>query len=225
MRLALSGYGRMGRAVEKIASDRGHEILARFDSTHPPSSSTLAGCDAIIDFSTAEAVAAMIEAACEAGVNVVTGTTGWDESRGAVRDRCSAAGITVIYGSNFSPGANVVFALARRASELMAQLEGYEAGIEERHHSKKKDSPSGTALRIARNVAEGSGQAFEPAIASSRVGAEFGLHTLFFDSPDDVIEISHRARGRDAFARGAVLAAERIGQKKGFLSFEELMDW
>lgn len=225
MKLALSGYGRMGRAVEKIASDRGHEIVVRFDSTHPPGSATLEGCDAIIDFSTAEAVAPMIEAACQAGVDVVTGTTGWDDQRSALREKCTAAGITVIHGSNFSPGANVVFALARRAAELVSQLEGYEAGIEERHHSKKKDRPSGTALRIAERIAGGSDGRFAPEIASSRAGAEFGLHTLFFDSPDDVIEISHRARGREAFARGAILAAEKIGRKKGFLSFEELMNW
>ena len=90
---------------------------------------------------------------------------------------------------------------------------------------RQKDSPSGTALRLAGLVSEGSGGTMNPQIASSRAGSEFGLHTLFFDSPDDVIEITHRARGRDAFARGAILAAEAVGQKRGFWSFEELMGW
>src|SRR4029077_14819386 len=113
------------------------------------------------------------------------------------------------------------FALARRAGELFARFPEYAAGIEERHHSGKKDAPSGTSLRIAGEVKRGG--KFDPPIASSRVGSEFGLHTLFFDSPDDLIEITHRARNRDGFARGAVLAAELIRGKKGFIPFDELV--
>ena len=105
----------------------------------------------------------------------------------------------------------------------MSELEQYAAGIEERHHSQKKDAPSGTALKIASEVKEGSGGKIDPPIVASRVGAEFGLHTLFFDSPDDLIEISHRARGREGFARGAVVAAEMLRGKKGFFRFDELV--
>jgi 4-hydroxy-tetrahydrodipicolinate reductase len=129
-----------------------------------------------------------------------------------------------VYASNFSPGANAMFALARRAGELFARFPQYAAGMEERHHSQKKDAPSGTALKIASEVKEGSGGKLEPPIAASRVGAEFGLHTLFFDSPDDLVEISHRARGREGFARGAVFAAERIRGRKGLMRFDELLD-
>ncbi|HUF16814.1 MAG TPA: dihydrodipicolinate reductase C-terminal domain-containing protein [Thermoanaerobaculia bacterium] len=225
MKLALNGYGKMGLAVEEIARQRNHEIAVRFDSRNPPVASGLEGVEVLLDFSHADAIEQLVAAACEAKVDLVIGTTGWDDRREAIRDRCEAAGVSVVYGSNFSPGANVAFALARHAAALISGLDGYESGIEERHHSQKKDSPSGTALRLARVVGEASEGKLKPDIASSRVGAEFGLHTLFFDSPDDVLEVSHRARGRAAFARGAILAAETIGKKRGFWSFEELMGW
>ncbi len=225
MKLALNGYGRMGRAVEEIARERGHKVVAHFDMRNPLSSAALEGADAMIDFSHADAMEQVIACACEAKVDLVIGTTGWDDRREIIRERCEAAGVSVVYGSNFSPGANVTFALARKAAELISGLGEYEAGIEERHHSRKKDSPSGTAIRLAAAVTDGSDGQMKVQIASSRVGDEFGLHTLFFDSSDDVIEISHRARGRAAFARGAILAAEIIGEKRGFWSFEDLMGW
>ena len=113
--------------------------------------------------------------------------------------------------------------IGRRAGELFARFPQYVAGMEERHHAQKKDAPSGTALRIAREVKEGSGGKLDPAIAFSRIGNEFGLHTLFFDSPDDLIEISHRARGREGFARGALMAAEMLRGRKGLIRFEEMV--
>jgi 4-hydroxy-tetrahydrodipicolinate reductase len=154
---------------------------------------------------------------------MVIGTTGWNERLEDVRKRIAEAGIACVYASNFSPGANVVFALARRAGEMFARFPQYAAGMEERHHAQKKDAPSGTALKIASEVKSGSGGKLDPPIAASRVGADFGLHTLFFDSPDDLVEISHRARGREGFARGAVFAAEKIKGKKGLLRFDELL--
>ena len=161
--------------------------------------------------------------ACDNGLGLVIGTTGWNERIGDVRARVEKAGIGCVYASNFSPGANIAFALARRGGELVARFPQYAAGIEERHHAQKKDAPSGTALKIASEVKEGSGGKIDPPIVASRVGAEFGLHTLFFDSPDDLIEISHRARGREGFARGAVVAAEMLRGKKGFFRFDELV--
>jgi 4-hydroxy-tetrahydrodipicolinate reductase len=140
-----------------------------------------------------------------------------------VKQRVENAGIAYVYASNFSPGANVVFALAQRAGELVARFPQYAAGMEERHHSQKLDAPSGTALRIAAAAKTGSDGKLDPPIVSSRVGAEFGLHTLFFDSPDDLIEISHRARGREGFARGAVMAAGLLRGRKGLFRFEELV--
>ena len=140
-----------------------------------------------------------------------------------MRARVAAAKIGCIHASNFSPGANVVFALARRAGELMARFPQYASGMEERHHAQKRDAPSGTALRIADEVRTGSEGRLDPPIAASRVGSEFGLHTLYFDSPDDLIEISHRARNRDGFARGVILAARMVQDRHGLFRFDELL--
>jgi len=205
VKIALHGYGKMGKAVEKIAKESGHEIV------NPEAA------DVLIDFTSAKGVDDAVKIACDRKIDLVIGSTGWNDRIDDVRKKVEKAGIGCVYASNFSPGANVVFALARRAGELFKKFPQYAPGIEERHHAQKKDAPSGTALRIAKETN------MNPPTVSSRVGSEFGLHTLFFDSPDDLIEISHRARGRDGFARGAVLAAEKIRGKKGFVSFDELV--
>lgn len=220
MKLALHGYGKMGKTIERIARERGHEIVAVFDVDR---ADPLSGAEVLIDFTNAEGVERAVGIACDAKIGLVVGSTGWNDRVEAIRERVEKAGIACIYAANFSPGANVTFALARRAGELFARLPQYASGMEERHHSQKKDAPSGTALRIATEVRVGSGGKIDPPIAASRVGAEFGLHTLFFDSPDDLIEISHRARGRDGFARGAVMAAEMLHGRKGLLKFDDLV--
>lgn len=211
MKIALHGYGKMGHAVEKVAKETGHEIV------------DVQSAEVLIDFSSAAGIDDAVDIACKRKIDLVIGTTGWSDKAAEVRARVERAGIGCVYASNFSPGANAVFALARRAGELFARFPQYAAGVEERHHSQKKDAPSGTAKRIADEVRAGSGGKLTPPIVSSRVGAEFGLHTLFFDSPDDLIEISHRARGREGFARGAVLAAELVRGKKGLIRFEDLL--
>lgn len=220
MKIALHGYGKMGKTIERVAKEAGHEVVCILDVER---NDPLSGAEVLIDFSHASALDRALQTACANGLDLVIGTTGWNERMSDVQKSVSDAGIGAVYASNFSPGANVVFALARRAGELFSRFPQYAAGMEERHHSQKKDAPSGTALKIAAEVKEGSGGRFEPAIAASRVGAEFGLHTLFFDSPDDLVEISHRARGREGFARGAVFAAERIRGRKGLLRFDELV--
>jgi len=205
MKLALHGYGKMGHAVEKVAKESGHQVV---DAN---------SAEVLIDFSSAVGVDEAVDIACKRHIDLVIGTTGWNDRIDGVRQKIEKAGIGCVYASNFSPGANVVFLLARRAGELFSRFPQYAAGIEERHHAQKKDAPSGTALRIAKEAG------MNPPIVASRVGSEFGLHTLFFDSPDDLIEISHRARGREGFARGAVLAAEMIRGKKGLITFDELV--
>lgn len=220
MKLAIHGYGKMGHTIEKVAKSHGHEVVAVFDVDRE---SEMNGAEVLIDFSHASALDHALSLACDNGCEIVIGTTGWNDRLDDVRARLEKAGVGAVYASNFSPGANVTFALARRAGELLARFPHYAAGMEERHHSQKKDAPSGTALRIATEVREGSKGKLDPPIAASRVGSEFGLHTLYFDSPDDLIEISHRARGRDGFAQGAVLAAELIRGRKGFFRFDELV--
>lgn len=223
MRIAIHGHGRMGTTVERIARERGHDITAIFSSADPITRERLAGTDVVIDFSTAAALDRLLDAVRGSGAALVIGTTGWNDRREAIEALCRDGRIPMVHASNFSPGANILFALARIAAKRMASIGGYEAGIEERHHSKKKDAPSGTALRIKAEVVHGSERAFDPPVAASRVGAEFGVHTLFFDSQDDVLELTHRARSRDGFARGAVLAAERIQGMSGVYRFEELL--
>ncbi len=223
MRIAIHGYGKMGKTVERIARERGHDITATFSSGDPVSRERLQATDVVIDFSTAAALDRLLDAVRGSGAALVIGTTGWNERREAIEAACRDGGIAMVHASNFSPGANILFALARIAAKRVASIGGYEAGIEERHHSRKKDAPSGTALRIRADVVQGSERAFDPPVASSRVGAEFGVHTLLFDSQDDVLELTHRARSRDGFARGAVLAAERIQGMSGVYRFEELL--
>lgn len=223
MRIAVHGRGRMGALVERIAAERGHDVAASFDVDVPISAARLQGVAVVIDFSHAAAIDAVVGACCDAGTGLVTGTTGWDDRRVAIETRVRDAGIGFVAAANFSPGATIAFALAREAARLTALFGGYEAGIEERHHSKKQDAPSGTALRFAREVRDGSDGALSPQIASSRAGAEVGLHTVFFDSSDDLVEVSHRARNREGFARGAVVAAEKIVGRAGVWSFEQLL--
>lgn len=220
MRVALHGYGKMGRTVEKMAKELGHEVVCVFDVGRDE---PLAGAEVLIDFSHASALDHALAIACDNKLDLVVGTTGWNDRVSDVRARVESAGIGCVYASNFSPGANITFALARRAGELFARFPQYAAGMEERHHSQKKDAPSGTALRIAKEVKSGSDGKLDPPVAASRVGSEFGLHTLFFDSPDDLVELSHRARGREGFARGAVFAAERVRGRKGLITFDELV--
>ena len=219
MKVALHGYGKMGQTIERVAREAGHDVVCVLDVDR---NDPIAGAEVLIDFSHASALDHALGIACDNGLDLVIGTTGWNDRLDAVRERVAKANIGCVYASNFSPGANVMFALARRAGELFAKFPQYAAGMEERHHSQKKDAPSGTALKIAGEVKEGSEGKLDPPIAASRVGAEFGLHTLFFDSPDDLVEISHRARGREGFARGAVFAAERIRGRKGVVRFDEL---
>lgn len=220
MKLALHGYGKMGQTIERVARDAGHEVVCVFDVGREE---PLNGAEVLIDFSHASALEHALSIALHNQLDLVIGTTGWNEWVDDVRTRVEGAAIACVYASNFSPGANIAFALARRAGELVARFPQYAAGMEERHHAQKKDAPSGTALKLASEVKQGSGGKLDPPIAASRVGSEFGLHTLFFDSPDDLIEITHRARGRDGFARGAVLAAETVRGKKGLFTFEELV--
>ncbi len=221
MKIALSGTGRMGISVKKISRERGHEVAAEFDENRTITTKMLSGVDVVIDFSHAAAIDDVVNAACNAGVNLVIGTTGWNDRIDEVRQQCLAADIGAVWAPNFSPGANILFAISKQASQLAAKFGGFDSGIEERHHVGKKDAPSGTAIRLAEEVEKGGSN--RPGITATRVGHESGLHTLIFDSSDDLIELSHRARGRDGFARGAVIAAELLEGKKGFFSFEELI--
>lgn len=211
----------MGREVERVALEAGHEIVVSFTTQDPISHQELDGTDVVIDFSHAAAVERLIDAVTRSKVNLVSGTTGWEPDE--YRTTIEKSGIGFVHAPNFSPGANILFAAAREAARLAARFDGFSTGIHERHHDRKKDSPSGTALRLAAVVREGSDGRLEPQIAASRVGHEPGLHTLILDAPDDLLELTHRARGRAGFATGAVRAAELVAGRHGFFTFTELL--
>jgi 4-hydroxy-tetrahydrodipicolinate reductase len=235
--IALLGYGKMGREVEAAALTAGHSIVATFDVDRPATLATLheSGANAAIDFSQPNAVEGNVKLCADAKIPIVIGTTGWDHSLEKVCKMVDDAGIGCVIGSNFSVGVNLFLEIVREASRIV-NAAGYDAYIVEAHHRAKKDFPSGTALRISEAVLSElksktktsselpRGEAISSdtlLISSIRAGAITGTHTVGFDSEDDSIELTHRAKNRRGFANGAVRAAEWIVGKKGFYRFEE----
>lgn len=251
MRIALVGYGRMGREVEAILADRGHELSLVVDPVFkdaptadgPPrterlSAEALAGCDAAIEFSLPAGVVTNVRAYAEAGVPAVVGTTGWLDELDEVRRTVEGADVGLVYGSNFSIGAHLFFRIAEQAAALVADVEEYDLLIHEMHHRGKKDSPSGTAITLAEAVMRAAprkrrmetarlDRAPEPDelhVSSSRGGWIPGTHTLYLDSLADTIEVRHQARSRGGFALGAVRAAEWIAGRSGLYTVEAFID-
>ncbi len=227
MNIAIVGYGKMGRMIERVAESRGHRIVARFDIDNNPggtglTAESLAGVEAAIEFSTPETALENISRLVALGVPVVVGTTGWYDQLDAVRRQVEAAGSALVYGANFSIGVNLFYRIVREAAALFAPHENYSPYLLEAHHQFKKDAPSGTALVIAQQIRESYGDR-TPAAASIRAGHIPGTHEVGFDSEADTITLTHTARNREGFAAGAVLAAERLRRRKGFYEFSELL--
>ena len=227
MKLALIGGGAMGRLVSARASEEGHEIGAVVTSSHASLAPAelaerLRGHDAAIDFTVADAVPLHAEACALAGVPLVEGTTGWNARVEEVRAVVGRHGGALVYGANFSVGVNLFYRIAARAAELFAAVEGYDPFIEEAHHSRKRDAPSGTALRLREIVAEGTRR--EVPVASTRAGHIPGTHRVGFDSAADTVTLTHTARSREGFAAGAVLAARWIRGRRGVYEFAEMFD-
>jgi 4-hydroxy-tetrahydrodipicolinate reductase len=226
MKVALIGYGAMGKLIERLAIEKGHEIGVIIDDADANSfpeevSDKLQGCDVAIDFTVAMAVRRNVEACVTARVPLVLGTTGWNEQRQEIENVVKEGDGTLIFGANFSIGVNLFYKVAEYAAELFAKFPEYEAFIEEQHHSRKKDAPSGTALKlkqvVERHVEIGD-------IAATRAGSIPGTHRLGFDSTADQILLEHTARSREGFALGAIKAAEWIVGKKGFYEFTDVLD-
>jgi 4-hydroxy-tetrahydrodipicolinate reductase len=227
MKIALIGYGAMGRLIRSLAEEKGHEIVAMIDHSDAVWSPAdlaerLAGADAAIDFSAAEAVRRNVEACILAGVPLVEGTTGWNAERAEVEGLVADGAGAMVFGANFSIGVNLFYRIAEFASALFAKFPEYEVFIEEQHHSRKKDAPSGTALKLKEKVLRHMEGDLE--IAATRAGNIPGTHRVGFDGPADQILLTHLARSRDGFALGAIVAAEWIVGKKGFFEFSEVMD-
>jgi 4-hydroxy-tetrahydrodipicolinate reductase len=227
MRLALIGYGAMGQLVARLALAAGDEIGATLTSKDSARSiddavALLRGHDVAIDFSTGSAVVIHIEACARAGVPLVQGTTGWKDHEADARRIVGEHGAAMVYGANFSIGVNVFYRIVEQAARLFSGLDQYEAFIEEQHHSRKLDAPSGTALKLKSLMAEHSKVPIS--IASTRAGHIPGTHRVGFDSAADQIMLTHMARSREGFAAGALMAARWIVGRKGVFEFSQVID-
>ena len=219
MRLLLIGHGKMGRLVETLAAGEGFEVVGAVDEntrTDWPSA------DVAIDFSTGAAVPATVARLARQRTQIVIGTTGWHEHENAVRDVVAAAGIGVVAAPNFAIGVNVFLAVAERMGALMAAQPSFGAWIHELHHAAKIDAPSGTARAMEQRLRR-QGYAADVPIASTRAGAIPGTHTLGFDAASETITLTHQARDRAAFARGALLAAGWLEGRQGWFSMTDVL--
>ena len=226
MRIGLIGYGAMGKLIERLALEKGHEIGVIIDESDAnlfagEVTEKLKGSDVAIEFTIGMAVPRNVEACVKAGVPVVVGTTGWQEDRALVESIVRGGGGAMVFGANFSIGVNLFYRIADFAAELFAKFPEYEAFIEEQHHSRKKDAPSGTALKIKEVISK---HVDVGEIAATRAGNIPGTHRVGFDGPADQILLEHTARSREGFAIGAIMAAGWIIGKKGFFEFGDVVD-
>ena len=248
MKLALLGYGKMGKTIEKIAVDRKHEIVLKIghDNIHELTVENLQLADVVIEFSTPSTVLYHIEQCFSAGVPVIVGTTGWYQELEQVKRQCLARSGALLYASNFSVGVNIFFHASRVLARLMNKYPYYDVQVEEIHHTQKLDAPSGTAITIAEGILENLERKKEwvnvltaaddkPAgdpikneqllIESFRIDSVPGTHTVIYDSDVDSIEFKHTAYNRNGFALGAVIAAEWLKEKQGFYSVHDMFNF
>jgi 4-hydroxy-tetrahydrodipicolinate reductase len=237
MKIALIGYGKMGKEIEKIALDRGHEIVLKIDITNPEELTieNLQKADVAIEFTIPASAAANYKLCFEAGIPVVSGTTGWLEKLAEVKQLCTDLNGTFFYSSNYSLGVNIFFALNKKLASLMANHSEYRIEMKEIHHTQKLDAPSGTAITLAEGIMEkipakkswvnhATESSEELGILSEREGQVPGTHIINYDSEVDYIEITHCAKNRKGLAFGAVMAAEYSFGKKGILSMNDLLN-
>ena len=235
MKIALIGYGKMGQEIERIALDRGHEIALIIDQNNHADLTVenLKGIDVVIEFTNPDSAYTNYITCFEAGVPVVSGTTGWLDKLDDIKSRCEG-GNGFFYASNFSLGVNLFFELNKKLSQLMSGFDQYDVDMEEIHHIHKLDSPSGTALTLAEGVLENhpvkdswieglSTKDSEMSIVAKRHGAVPGTHSITWHSEVDEIQIQHQAYSRKGFALGAVLAAEFMPKKSGFFGMKDLL--
>ncbi|MFN8007018.1 MAG: 4-hydroxy-tetrahydrodipicolinate reductase [Terriglobia bacterium] len=246
MNIALVGYGKMGREVERVAVQRGHVICSRIDPSlqenNQPliSASSLGTSEVSIEFTHPGAVLDNIRSLAALKIPMVVGTTGWYQQLPQVEEWVRNAGVGLIYAPNFSLGVNLFYQIVAKAAGVFQPFAEYDVGLSEVHHRQKLDSPSGTAKKLIEILLRGlprkkravTGSPQHPLqeddlqVTSSRVGHVPGIHTVLFDSSADSIELTHTVRSREGFASGAIMAAEWIQGRKGLFTFEQaLSDW
>ena len=227
MKIALFGHGAMGRVLEDTARAAGHELGAIFTSANAGEATRLLpGHTVAIDFSASGAVPAHVEAAAAAGVPLVEGTTGWQRDEAAIRKIVEGRSAALVYGANFSIGVNLFYRIVANAAQLFRGA-GYDPFIEEAHHARKRDAPSGTALALQAILSRGVGREEKGTsvpIASTRAGHIPGTHRVGFDSAADQILLVHTSRSRGGFAAGALLAARWIVGRRGTYAFADILN-
>ncbi|QDP86331.1 4-hydroxy-tetrahydrodipicolinate reductase [Chryseobacterium sp. SNU WT5] len=231
MRIALVGYGKMGKIIDEIASKKGHEIVAKLNEN--PTVENLNNADVVIEFSNPEVAFQNIKLCLENKIPVVCGTTGWLDQKPEIEEIAKQNNTAFLYGSNFSLGVNLFFSLNEKLAELMKNFPEYNVQIEEIHHTHKKDAPSGTAISLAEGIIKNDKrfdawkldetQNKELGIFAIREDEVPGTHSIYYKSEVDEIEIKHTAFNRNGFAVGAVIAAEWIIGKKGNFSMNDVL--
>ena len=231
MNIALLGYGKMGKSIEAIAINRNHSISLKISDTN--SDYNFSDADVAIDFSIPSAAVTNIKKALDAGVPVISGTTGWLNHYDDVINYCKEKNGTFLYASNFSLGVNIFFEINKRLSELIGDFEEYNVEMEEIHHTQKLDAPSGTAITLAKPIIENTKykqwtleapNSDEIHIEAKRIEGVPGTHEVSYNSEIDSISIKHTAHSRQGFALGAVIAAEWIKDKKGIFSMKDVLN-
>ncbi len=235
MKIALLGYGKMGKVIEKIALERGHTISLKVTSENADfTTNDLAETDVAIDFSVPSGVVANIYKCFEAGVPIVVGTTGWDEEYEQVRKDLDNSRNALFFAPNFSIGVNIFFAVNQYLAKLMNPQDQYDVEVDETHHTQKLDAPSGTAIRLARDIVagldrkdqwvKGEGETSKDlTIRSHRIEDVPGTHVIQYDSEIDTVTIEHKAKTRRGFALGSVLAAEWVKDRTGYFTMQDML--
>ena len=236
MKIALIGYGKMGKTIEQIALNRGHQIVSIVDINNPEEfqSANFKSADVAIEFTTPATAFNNYMKSFAAGVPVVSGTTGWLDRIGEIKEKCEKEGKTFFYASNFSIGVNIFFALNKYLAKIMNNFPSYNISMTETHHIHKLDAPSGTAITLAEGIIENvdrkdrwtletAEQPTDLPIHAIREGEVPGIHEVTYESDVDYISIKHDAKSRAGFALGAVVAAEFTAGKKGFLGMDDML--
>lgn len=227
LRLLLVGYGRMGKAVDALSADYGCEVVERLDVHNNRrgagiDSPALPDVDVAIEFSLADSAASNVKKLAARGIDVVVGATGWDAQEEEVRRAAEEARIGVVHAANFSLGVNLFAAVVERSAALFARHEDFGSWIHEGHHAAKRDAPSGTALAL-RTAMRTAGYERDVDVSSTRAGRMPGTHTVGYDGPFDTITLTHTARDRATFARGALEAARWVRGRRGWFSMRDVL--
>ena len=235
MKVALLGYGKMGKEIESVLHERGHSVGHILNSKGQQKGGHISEMDVAIEFSTPASVIDNINACFDVSIPIITGTTGWDKNLESITKKCTESNNTLFYASNFSVGVNIFFAINKKLAEIMNAHPEYNINMEETHHAEKLDAPSGTAISMANDVLSnisrksnwintGHPDENDIKIISNREGEVPGTHIVNYDSSIDHIEIKHTAKNRRGFALGAVLAAEWVKDKRGVFNMNNFLN-